>query len=234
MRSGQVVRFSVARAKASPLLDSAHLADAMLLAPAESLKAETFTSVSPSGWDVAGCLSCAVSSRWHIAPSLSVLDDSYSRSNSPLSLSLQASHRRSRELIAPIIRMNGKLDCSDMSPAHAIRPLRGPHFNLEVDARSRLSNQPTLTRPDLGLEALIAVHVESRSALCLFKGTWGPIRTAFETLHIWLSVSLRARSPTCIAGGDSWLAERDMTADSQAPYGLSYLIPIGPWLTEQL
>ena len=44
IRSGQVVRFSVVGAKASPLLDSAHLADAMLLAPAESPKAETLTS----------------------------------------------------------------------------------------------------------------------------------------------------------------------------------------------
>lgn len=75
--------------------------------------------------------------------------------------------------MAPIIRMNGKLDSSDMSPAHAIRRLRGPHFNLEVDAQYRLRNQPTPTRPDLGLEALVAVHVGSRSALCLFKGDLG-------------------------------------------------------------
>ena len=79
----------------------------------------------------------------------------------------------SRELMTPIIHMNVKLDGSEMIPAHAIRGLAGPHFNHKGDAQSRLRNQPTPTRPDLGLEALIAVHVGSRSALYLLKGELG-------------------------------------------------------------
>lgn len=50
MRSGQVVRFSVVGAKASPLLDSAHLADAMLLAPAESPKADLPQVLADGMW----------------------------------------------------------------------------------------------------------------------------------------------------------------------------------------
>ena len=69
--------------------------------------------------------------------------------------------------------MNVKLDGSEMSRAHAIRALPGPHFNHKGKPQSRLRNQPTPTRPYLGLEALIAVHVGSRSALCLLKGELG-------------------------------------------------------------
>ena len=79
----------------------------------------------------------------------------------------------SRELMTPIIRMSVKLDGSEMNRAHAIRALPGPHFNHKGKPQSRLRNQPTPTRPYLGLEALIAVHVGSRSALCLLKGELG-------------------------------------------------------------
>ena len=75
--------------------------------------------------------------------------------------------------MAPIIRMNGKLDRSEMSPAHAIRGLPYYSFNLEGDAHSRLRNEPAPPRPDLGLEALIAIHVGSRSAPCLLKWNLG-------------------------------------------------------------
>ena len=61
--------------------------------------------------------------------------------------------------MAPIIRMNGKLDPSMRILEHAIRGLPCLLFNIERDVQSRLRNLPATTRPALGLEALIAVHV---------------------------------------------------------------------------
>lgn len=50
-----------------------------------------------------------------------------------------------RELMAPIIRMNGKLDRSEMDPAH---PIRGPPYSHLI-LRGRAVSTEKSTNPDM-------------------------------------------------------------------------------------
>ena len=61
--------------------------------------------------------------------------------------------------MAPILRINGKLDpfYDDSRACYSWIALL--LFNIEGDVQSRLRNLPATTGPALGLEALIAVHV---------------------------------------------------------------------------
>ena len=122
--------------------------------------------------------------------------------------------------------MNGKLDHSMMTLEHAIRGLPYLLFKIEGNVQSQLRTLPATTRPALGLEALIAFHVGADLRFASWSRIWGPIPTVSKTFHVWFSVSLRARSPTRIAGNGFWLAERH-DSGWLALSGLSCLNSIG-------